>query len=78
MKFSNFDSKIYFNEKCLNVKKAKTYFPTLKNFANVGKYFSSLNSGSGCLFIKPKMYADVNVNKEKEYHDFENMKLKFG
>ncbi len=33
---------------------------------------------TGCLFEKPKFYADVNLNKEKDYYDFENMKLNFG
>ena len=35
-------------------------------------------SSSGCNFIKPKLHADVNLNREKDYHDFENLKLKLG
>jgi hypothetical protein len=40
------------------------------------KLFSS--TISGCHFIKPKLYADVNLSREKEFYDFENMKLKLG
>jgi hypothetical protein len=40
------------------------------------RLFSTTNTG--CLFIKPKFYADVNLSRDKEYYDFENMKLKLG
>jgi hypothetical protein len=29
-------------------------------------------------FIKPKLYADINLNNSKEYSDVDNHKLKFG
>lgn len=32
----------------------------------------------GGLFIKPKLYADVNLTKEPQYFEFEKMKLKIG
>lgn len=55
----------------------------LRKITNVFKYtekntrlFSTTNTG--CLFIKPKLYADVNLSRDKEYYDFENMKLKLG
>lgn len=42
----------------------------IKNFSVV--------KDSGCLFIKPKLYGEVNLNKDKEYYDFEAMNLNLG
>ena len=33
---------------------------------------------SGCLYVNPKVYAEANLNKAKDYYDFENMKLDTG
>ncbi len=41
------------------------------------KHFSE-KSGTGCHFIPPKLYAEANISKEKEYYDFESMKLNIG
>jgi hypothetical protein len=52
-----------------------TYF--LGNIKFGIKNFSVVKD-SGCLFIKPKLYADFNLNKDKEYYDFESMNLSLG
>lgn len=33
---------------------------------------------SDCVYIKPKLNAEANINKTKEYYDFENMRLMLG
>jgi hypothetical protein len=43
----------------------------------VQREFSESTSHSN-VYIKPKFYSDVNLLKDKEYYDFENMKLKIG
>ncbi len=59
------------------VKSFKTFFKT--PFSHFFKKNITLKAeNNGVLFIKPKLYADVNANKEKEYFEFEKMKLKYG
>jgi hypothetical protein len=55
-------------------------FSISKGKIALGKFAARMFSttSSGCHFIQPKLYADVNLNREKDYHDFENMKLKLG
>ena len=44
---------------------------------NLHRKFSEIVN-QGCHFIKPRLYADANLSKEKDYYDFESMNLKFG
>jgi hypothetical protein len=47
----------------------------MKNFT---PKFYNIRNKTFVEFIKPKLYADVNVDNPKSYSDVENFKLKFG
>jgi hypothetical protein len=52
-------------------------YAKFENFSSIYKGFSEIPS-QGAFYIKPKFYSDVNLLKEKEYYDFEKMKLQIG
>ena len=63
--------------KKIKINKQIQYISKFK-FSNYENTNNIIISPNGCNYIKPKLYADVNLTKEKEFYDYEKMNLKLG